>query len=87
MYHACHSFQRTNRGSSRPMLPGSRFGNNSFFAESLREQHLADGIINFVCTSAGWQSTMAMTSRQSLSNLLKRCLETSFIDQAKIFRS
>ena len=44
-----HVHQRAHCGGSHAMLSGTRFGDDACLAHLLRQQNLADGVVDFVC--------------------------------------
>src|SRR5690606_37592747 len=50
VYNTFHPHERTYRSRSHTLLTATRFSNNLLFANSLRQQNLADGIVYLMRT-------------------------------------
>ena len=48
--YALHIHQRTDCGGGHTVLSSTSLGNNASLAHALGKQHLADGVVDFMCT-------------------------------------
>ncbi len=48
VHNAFQAHQGANRSRCHAVLTGTRFGNDAFFAEPLRDQNLTNGVIDFM---------------------------------------